>query len=213
MLRLLIISVNPDKGADRAGIKQGDVIDSLDGKAIETNDDLSLALGDTGNAVRLEVFRDGALMAFTVTEKPLGIHTQAIDYDSAAHYQGKVDSEAMDMKRAKQIDEVIVATMPSIEGYRVAKVVDVITAECVFGMNIFRDFFAALTDIFGGRSESSQQVLRDARKTCIAELKAEAHRVGANAVIGVSLDYSEFSGQGKSMLFLVATGTAVVLEK
>lgn len=213
MLRLRITTVQPGKGAERAGLASGDVIDSVDGKAIESNDDLSLALRDAGDAVRLEVFRDGALMAFTVTEKPLGIVAQTIDYDRSAHYQGAVGAEAMDLIRAKQIEKVVVTTTPSVEGCRVVRVVDVISAECVFGMNVFRDFFAALTDIFGGRSGASQKVLRDARKTCIHELKAEAHSLGANAVIGVSLDYSELSGQGKSMLFLVATGTAVILAE
>lgn len=109
--------------------------------------------------------------------------------------------------------KIPVTTTPSIDGYKVANVVDVISAECVFGMNIFKDFFASLTDIFGGRSGTSQSALREARQLCVYELRAEAHRLGANAVIGVNLDYSEFSGQGKSMLFLVASGTAVVLEK
>lgn len=89
------------------------------------------------------------------------------------------------------------------------RTIDIVTAECVFGMNLFRDFFAGLSDITGGRSESTQKVLREARRTCLTELRREAHRIGANAVIAVDLDYSEFSGQGKSMLFLVASGTAV----
>ena len=85
----------------------------------------------------------------------------------------------------------------------------VITAECVFGMNIFRDFFAGLTDFFGGRSEASQKILRDARETCLYELKREAYEIGADGIIGIDLDYQEISGKGKGMLFLVASGTAV----
>jgi uncharacterized protein YbjQ (UPF0145 family) len=80
-------------------------------------------------------------------------------------------------------------------------------------MNMFRDIFAAFTDTFGGRSEASQKVLRDARKTCLLELKKEAAQIGADAVIAVDLDYNEFSGGGKSMLFLVASGTAVRVER
>ena len=80
-------------------------------------------------------------------------------------------------------------------------------------MNIFRDFFASMTDFFGGRSKSTQKVLKDARNVCLNELRREAYEIGANAVIAVDLDYSEFSGQGKSMLFLVANGTAVQVEK
>jgi len=85
---------------------------------------------------------------------------------------------------------------------------EVITAECVFGMNLFRDWFAGIRDIFGGRSAASQKVLRDSRKVCLTELRREALMVGANAVIGVDLDYSEISGDGKSMLLVVASGTA-----
>ena len=91
----------------------------------------------------------------------------------------------------------------------VEKVFEIITAECVFGMNVFRDFFAGLTDFFGGRSSASQKVLRNARRTCLNELKKEAYELGADGVIGVDLDYSEISGKGKGMLFLVASGTAV----
>ncbi|MEY8211058.1 MAG: YbjQ family protein, partial [Gammaproteobacteria bacterium] len=78
--------------------------------------------------------------------------------------------------------------------------IEVITAECVFGMNIFRDLFAGIRDIFGGRSEASQKVLRDARQTCLHELKLEAKKLGADAIIGIDLDYQEFSGKGKGML-------------
>ena len=78
-------------------------------------------------------------------------------------------------------------------------------------MNIFRDFFAGMSDFFGGRSEASQKVLRDARNNCLNELKQEAYDMGADGVMGIDLDYSEISGKGKGMLFLVASGTAVKL--
>ncbi len=108
---------------------------------------------------------------------------------------------------------IILTTADSLEGYKVTKTLEVITAECVFGMNFLRDFFSSFTDFFGGRSNATQKVLKDARKTALEELRKEAEQLGANAVIGVRLDYSEFSGDGKSMLFLVASGTAVVVER
>ena len=80
-------------------------------------------------------------------------------------------------------------------------------------MNIFRDFFAGMTDFFGGRSKASQKVLRDARKNCLQELRLEAVNIGADGVLAVDLDYSEISGKGKGMLFLVASGTAVKFKK
>ncbi len=109
--------------------------------------------------------------------------------------------------------KVILTTAHHLEGFRVVETLEIISAECVFGMNVFHDMFVGLTDVFGGRSETSQQVLRDARKTCLTELKREAALVNADAVIAIEMNYSEFSGKGKSMLFLVATGTAVKVER
>ena len=110
------------------------------------------------------------------------------------------------------VPPVTLTTAPSLDGHRVTETFDIVTAECVFGMNVFWDLFTGLTDVFGGRSASSQRVLRDARVACLSELRREADALGANAVIAVRLDYSEFSGGGKSMLFLVASGTAVRVE-
>jgi uncharacterized protein YbjQ (UPF0145 family) len=112
-----------------------------------------------------------------------------------------------------EIDNIILTTENNPQDLFVEERIEIITAECVYGMNIFRDLFARARDIVGGRSVASQKILRDARKICLSELKKEAHSVGADAVIGVDLDYSEFSGGGKSMLFIVASGTAVKLKK
>lgn len=110
--------------------------------------------------------------------------------------------------------EIILTTGYTVPNQEIDRIVEVVTAECVFGMNVFRDFFAGIRDIFGGRSEATQKVLRDARRTCLDELRKEAAEVGADAVVGVDLDYSEISGGGKSgMLFLVASGTAVKLKQ
>lgn len=118
------------------------------------------------------------------------------------------EHEELSRRRAAR---VVVSTTEGLAGHEVVRTLGIVTAECAFGMSIFRDFFAGVTDILGGRSEATQRVLRDARETCLRELRREAHALGGNAVVGVRLDYSEFSGQGKSMLFLVATGTAVVV--
>ncbi|GEN28187.1 UPF0145 protein [Halovibrio variabilis] len=109
--------------------------------------------------------------------------------------------------------QVILTTSSHLEGYRVTDHIDIVSSECVFGMNVLKDMFAGFRDFFGGRNKSSQNALRDARVACLDELRAEAAQMGANAVIGIDLDYSEISGGGKSMLFLVATGTAVKVTK
>ncbi len=130
--------------------------------------------------------------------------------------QELIDNKQYDELPTEVIDELakdlIVTTEATMNEYRVKQRLEVITAECVFGMNLFKDFFASITDIFGGRSSSSQKVLRDARHTCLTELRREALIAGANAVVAVDLTYNEISGDGKSMLFLVASGTAVVVE-
>ena len=113
----------------------------------------------------------------------------------------------------KKTYDVKLTTTPTYPNLEIEEVKGVITAECVFGMNVFRDFFAGMTDFFGGRSEASQKVLRDARETCLNELKKEAYELGADGVIGIDLDYSEISGKGKGMLFLVASGTAVKFKE
>ena len=131
------------------------------------------------------------------------------------------EQKEMDRNEAKKrhdelqlkIDSIKLTTTPSYPNYEVEEVLDVITSECVFGMNIFRDFFAEVRDVFGGRSAASQKVLRDARRTCLSELKKEAFEMGGDAIIGIDLDYSEISGKGKGMLFLVASGTVVKFKQ
>jgi len=110
-------------------------------------------------------------------------------------------------------ERVILTTSSHLEGYRVTEHLDIVSAECVFGMNVIKDLFAGFRDFFGGRNKSSQDALREARIACLDELRREAASLGANGVIAVDLDYSEISGGGKSMLFLVATGTAVKVAK
>jgi uncharacterized protein YbjQ (UPF0145 family) len=131
--------------------------------------------------------------------------------------QELIDNKQYDELSTEVIDEIakeiVLTTETSMQGYKIVDRLEIITAECVFGMNMFRDYFAGIRDIFGGRSKASQKVLRDSRRVCLTELRREALISGANAVIGVDLDYNEISGDGKSMLFLVASGTAVTIEK
>lgn len=106
----------------------------------------------------------------------------------------------------------IILTTETAHNLPVVDRLDIVTAECVIGMHLFKDVASAFRDVFGGRSKAMQDGLREARKTALLELRKEAAAVGADAVVGVDLDYSEISGGGKSMLFLVASGTAVKLQ-
>lgn len=108
-------------------------------------------------------------------------------------------------------ESIVLTTTDTVTRRHIEQELEIVTAECVIGMNMWKDLLASFTDAFGGRSETTQNALRRARQTCLAELRREAFRMHADAVVGVRLSYSEMSGQGKSMLFLVASGTAVRL--
>ncbi len=132
------------------------------------------------------------------------------------HKRNRATTEAAEATDAEisedELGRIILSTEASPD-LQVARRIDIISAEFAVGMGLLTDIFNAWRDVFGGRSRSYQNALKDARKAVLRELRREAHAVGADAVLGCSLDYSEISGGGKSMLFLVASGTAVKLTR
>lgn len=104
---------------------------------------------------------------------------------------------------------MIVTTTNSIEGRRITAYKGIVVGEAIMGANVVRDLFASVTDIIGGRSGAYESKLQDARETALRELQERAAIVGANAVVGVDLDYEVV---GQSMLMVSASGTAVVVE-
>lgn len=108
------------------------------------------------------------------------------------------------------LNVMLLTTTPSIEGHPIREYRGIISAETIIGANFVKDFFARITDVFGGRSGSYERVLREGKETALAELTKEAQRLGANAVVGLKLDYEAVGASG-SMLMVVASGTAVVI--
>ncbi len=106
---------------------------------------------------------------------------------------------------------MLVTTTPQVEGQKIVKYIGLVSGETIIGANFIKDFFAGIRDIVGGRSGSYEKVLREAKETAIYEMQQYAASLGANAVVGVDLDY-ETLGSGSSMLMVTASGTAVVLE-
>lgn len=105
---------------------------------------------------------------------------------------------------------VLVTTTDSLDGYQITTYHGVVSGEAILGANIFKDFFAGIRDIVGGRSGAYERSLREAKETALKEMTAEAQKMGANAVIGVDLDYETISvSGGNSMLMVAASGTAV----
>ncbi len=107
---------------------------------------------------------------------------------------------------------MLLTTTPFVEGYRIRKYGPLVASEAVMGTNIFRDFFAKVRDVVGGRSGAFQSALADARELILREIQQQAETAGCNAVIGIDIDYGEISGSGKTMLMVGAQGTAVFIE-
>ncbi|SHK10764.1 Uncharacterized conserved protein YbjQ, UPF0145 family [Shimia gijangensis] len=103
---------------------------------------------------------------------------------------------------------MIITTTPSVEGRKIIEYKGIVVGEAIMGANVVRDVFASITDIVGGRSGAYESKLQDARDTALRELEDRANAVGADAVVGVDLDYEVVGG---SMLMVSASGTAVIL--
>ena len=105
---------------------------------------------------------------------------------------------------------MIVTTTPTIEGHPIREYKGLVTGETIIGANFVKDFFASIHDIVGGRSSSYESVLREAKDIAMSEMQERAQMRGANAIVGVDLDYEALGANG-SMLMVTASGTAVVI--
>ena len=105
---------------------------------------------------------------------------------------------------------MILSTTPQIEGHPIREYRGVVTGETIIGANAIKDFMAGLTDFFGGRSGQYEKVLIEAKDTAINEMMQRAAHIGANAVVGIDIDYETIGANG-SMLMVATSGTAVVI--
>ena len=105
---------------------------------------------------------------------------------------------------------MILSTTPTIEGRPIRDYRGVVTGETIIGANLFKDFLAGIRDIVGGRSSAYERVLREAKDTSMKEMQERAEQLGANAIVGIDIDY-ETSGEANSMLMVAVSGTAVVI--
>jgi uncharacterized protein YbjQ (UPF0145 family) len=108
---------------------------------------------------------------------------------------------------------MLVVSTPNLEGRTISQYLGLVSGEAILGANIFRDLFAGIRDIVGGRSAAYEQELRKAKAIALEEMQEEAAQLGGNAVIGVDLDYETITmGSGGGMLMVSASGTAVVIK-
>lgn len=134
---------------------------------------------------------------------------QARISDKARIESEKAQQEAATAELQEKMDTILLTTETTLAYTNIQRLA-IVSAECVFGMNVLKDVLSSGRDFFGGRSAVLQNGLRDARQTALLELKREAAEIDANAVIAVSLNYQHMGSS--SMLMLVATGTAVKLD-
>lgn len=107
---------------------------------------------------------------------------------------------------------MLLTTTNHIEGKPVKQYIGIVTGEVILGANLFKDFFASIRDIIGGRSGAYERVLKEAKDNALKELTDNAQAMGANAIIGIDLDYETLGARG-SMLMVTASGTAVIIEE
>lgn len=117
-----------------------------------------------------------------------------------------------DSTSSQVLQRMIVTTTPHVEGSRITRYCGIVNGEAILGANLFKDLFAGIRDIVGGRSAAYERELQKARDIALSEMQDRAIQLGANAVIGVDLDY-EVLGQQNGMMMVAASGTAVVLEQ
>jgi len=107
---------------------------------------------------------------------------------------------------------MIITTTPNIEGSRIAEYLGLVNGETIMGANIFADIFAGIRNVIGGRSGAYEKELRKAKEIAIKEMEQEAVQLGADAIVGVDLDYETITSDQGSMLMVIASGTAIKLE-
>jgi uncharacterized protein YbjQ (UPF0145 family) len=107
---------------------------------------------------------------------------------------------------------MLVVTTNTIEGKRIKEYKGIVFGEIIAGINVIKDIAAGFTNFFGGRSGSYEQELLMARDQALQEMEQRASELGANAIVGVKVDYEAISNQGSNMLMVIASGTAVVVE-
>jgi uncharacterized protein YbjQ (UPF0145 family) len=229
---LLIQSTTTGGQADKAGLRANDVIFRYNNTYLMKVEDLLASANSGGENNKLTVIRAGEELEITVPPGPLGVSVvpwpqpdmhiagtgETIarlmrSEENKAQHEIIQQQDAQRQKLVEAVNGMQTTTAYALEGYRVTRTLGVISAENVAGINLIIDLFSEIRDQWGGRSRSLQNILRDAKNNALLELKLDAHQLGGNAVIGVDLDYSEISGGGKSMLMVVATGTAVIVEQ
>lgn len=202
--------------ADAGGLDRGDVIVTYGSAETPDHDTLLAAIRahEGADLVPLKIVRDGAMLMYNiqVPEGQLGITISSVEFEAPqSGANARTGATPPPVALRDEVRRMLVTTASGVEGRHIEQTLGIVSAEAVMGINIFGDIMSSFRDLVGGRSNTVQKAMREARRAAIDDLKAETYSMGGNAVIGVRLEYNEFSGKNTSMVMLAAYGTAVTL--
>lgn len=198
-MKIVSVSIVRDDGyASKVGIKPHDLIYRINGTLVESPQAITDAIAE--GAAQFTIIRGDDIILINVDSPSLGVVLNEVEFDEA----GWLDRQA--------VSSVLLTTAQTFADKRILKTLDVVGAQCVYGVNAFADFAAGIREFVGGRSQVLQNRIAAARIEACRELRAEAHMRGGNGVIATSFSHSEIGDKGGFMLMVVATGTAVIVE-
>lgn len=190
--------VRSDGYAYQIGLKPHDLIYRINGAAVVAPEAVTeaIALGPS----EFTIIRDDEILQFHIDSPSLGVVLNEIEFDE----QRWLERQA--------ISAVCLTTAQNFSEKRVVRTLDVVGAQCIYGVNAFADLAAGVREFVGGRSQGLQKKIAEARRDVCRELRIEAHMLGANGVIAVAFEHTEIGDKGGYMLMVTGTGTAVVVE-
>lgn len=198
-MKSVVISIVRDDGyAAQIGLRAQDVIYRIDGNLVESPQSVTDRLAK--GAAKFSVIRGDEMLHINIDSTSLGVLLNEIDFDEA----GWLERQA--------VSSVLLTTAQTFSEKRITKTLDVVGAQCVYGVNAIADLTAGFREFVGGRSQVLQRKIAEAREQVCRELRSEAHVRGGNGVVAVSFSFSEIGDKGGYMLMVVGTGTAVVVE-
>ena len=196
-MKTVCFNILRDDGyAKKAGFKENDVILELNGQPITETQQVSDVIVRGKSTFKLA--RGVNVVSIDVDSPTLGVVLGEREFDLEA------------FNRSNAIATLKLSTNPTLPGHEITQTLDIVGAQCVYGVNAFADIAGGLRELVGGRSKAIQDKLAEARREVSQELREEAYKLGANAVISVTFEHSEIGDKGGFMLMVTATGTAAI---
>ena len=207
MKRIKIQEVLPESKAAEAGFHAGDILLAIDGMIIESKEKfreiLSIGSSSRGSDMDNSTSSEQSISNCLILSDDQRVKMISAPF-SLREIKCVLTKVEIDLSKICRV-----STTNEIPGFKITESLDVVTAECAYGMSIIESFKVANDS---GRNDATQQILRQARQFVLDEMRIEALQIGGNAVIGVDLDYMEMSSKRQEQLFIVASGTAVTIQ-